>query len=292
MMYATICYNGKEEICSVDPVGNRVFLLSEFFKSRKTMNEFIEEYKDEWTDQIAYFFGTNPDLSIPLDEVKLLAPVPNPKRNLICVGKNFVAHANELDDKIFSDNVPKYPIYFSKPDHTLIATEEDILLHENITKEVDYEVELAVVIGKNGTDIPAEEAEEYIFGYSIANDISARDLQNRHEQWYKGKSLTTHCPMGPWIVHKSMLPLPLSLELKCYVNDELRQHANAKDMVFDIPTLISDLSRGFELKAGDILLTGTPAGVGMAFDPPKYLKSGDLVKCEIEKIGVLSNRVK
>ena len=187
-------------------------------------------------------------------------------------------------------SLPVHPIYFTKPDHTVIATGGKIRLHGKYTQKVDYEVELAIIIGKPGTDIPAEKAEEYVFGYTIANDVSARDLQQDHTQWYKGKSLLTHCPMGPWIVHKSMLPLPLSLTIESYVNGELRQHANVSDLIFDVSAIISDLSRGYELRPGDIILTGTPAGVGMGFDPPKFLKDGDEVICRIEKIGDLVNK--
>ena len=298
MIFATIEYKGKVELCSIDAVGSRVFLLSDFYGQElhqedvpDDMSRFIAEYEDEWTDQIAYFFGNRPERSIPLDHVNLLAPLPFPNRNIVSLGKNYAAHAKELKGQIFSDQPPQYPLYFTKPDHTVIGTGEPILLHEEVTKQVDYEVELAVIIGKHGIDIPKEEAEDYIFGYTIANDISARDLQQNHTQWYKGKSLTTHCPMGPWIVHKSMVPFPVSLPIRSYVNGELRQDANTNQLLFDIPAIISDLSRGYPLRPGDIILTGTPAGVGMAFDPPKYLKTGDIVRCEIEGIGVLENGV-
>ncbi|GAB1476398.1 fumarylacetoacetate hydrolase family protein [Bacillota bacterium] len=298
MIYATILYDGREQICCIDGVGCRVFLLEEFLadelgsdKIPAAMVEFIASYKPEWTDKIALFYGRRPEGAIPLDQVKLLAPIPSPMRNIVCLGKNYRAHAEELKGQIFSDQPPTYPIYFTKPDHSIIGPGEKILLHSNITSMLDYEIELAVIIGKRGIDIPRERAEEYIFGYTIANDISARDLQQNHTQWYKGKSLTTHCPTGPWIVHKSALPMPFSLNLKCYINDELRQQGNVSQLIFDIPTIISDLSRGYELRPGDVILTGTPAGVGMGFNPPRYLKAGDLVVCEIDKIGSLTNRV-
>ncbi|MDD2216786.1 MAG: fumarylacetoacetate hydrolase family protein [Eubacteriales bacterium] len=298
MIYASIQYKNREQLCCIDVVGERVFLLADFFKEEPvdktatvSMISFINIYKDEWTDNIAYFFGSQPELAIPLSEVNLSAPIPTPARNIVCLGKNYEAHAQELKGHIFSDKPPLHPIYFTKPDHTVIGTEELILPHKAITKKLDYEVELALIIGKEGIDIPKEEAEDYIFGYTIANDISARDLQQDHTQWYKGKSLITHCPMGPWIVHKSILPLPLSLEIKSYVNGELRQHGNISDLIFDIPTIISDLSRGYPLRPGDIILTGTPAGVGMGFDPPKFLKSGDEIVCQIQGIGTLINQV-
>lgn len=309
MIYAEILFKGKEQLCCVDAAGRRVFLLADFFREYKSdgnstsksncndnnndkadMLSFIKDYQEEWTDEIALFFGGHPELSLPLSEVELLAPIPRPARNIVCLGKNYRAHAEELKGQIFSDKPPVHPIYFTKPDHCVIGSGGTIRLHSAYTQKVDYEVELAVIIGKRGTDIPREEAEDYVFGYTIANDVSARDLQQDHTQWFKGKSLLTHCPMGPWIVHKSMLPLPLSLSIESYVNGELRQHANVADMIFDIPAVISDLSRGYELRPGDIILTGTPAGVGMGFDPPKFLKEGDEVICRIEKIGDLVNK--
>ena len=299
MIYATVNYQKQQRLCCVDAAGERVFLLADFFDETQSeampavadMTAFIHAYRDEWAEEIAMYYSARPELAIPLSAVTLLAPVPRPARNLVCLGKNYKAHAEELKGQIFSDQLPTHPIYFTKPDHTVIGPEAEILLHEGITAKVDYEVELAVVIGRRGIDIPKEKAEDYIFGYTIANDISARDLQQDHTQWYKGKSLLTHCPMGPWIVHKTMLPLPLSLSIEASVNGELRQSANVSELIFDIPSIISDLSRGYELRPGDIILTGTPAGVGMGFQPPKFLKRGDEVACRIEKIGTLRNYV-
>lgn len=298
MIYATIFFDGREQICCIDGVGSRVFLLEGFLlgefdrdKMPANMLQFINSYKPDWTDKIALFYGRQPEYAIPLGDVKLLTPIPSPPRNIVCLGKNYRAHAEELKGQIFSDQLPTHPIYFTKPDHSVTGPGDAILLHSNITSKVDYEVELAVIIGKKGIDIPREKAEEHIFGYTIANDISARDLQQDHTQWYKGKSLTSHCPIGPWIVHKSVLPMPLSLNLKSYINGQLRQQGNTDELIFDIPYIISDLSRGYELRPGDIIMTGTPAGVGMGFNPPKYLKAGDHVLCEIDKIGALSNPV-
>ncbi|WP_227018076.1 fumarylacetoacetate hydrolase family protein [Sinanaerobacter chloroacetimidivorans] len=308
MIFATIEYEGGQQICCVDQVGKRAFLIEPFFrqdlselaidsnqvkKIPLTMNEFIEGYCDGWIDDLALFFGSHPEMGISLDEVRLLAPIPELKRNITCLGKNYAAHAEEIHGMTGGPSeIPTHPIYFTKAIHTVIGTKEEILSHENITKKLDYEAELAVVIGRKGIDIPKEKAEEYIFGYAVANDVSARDLQTGHVQWFKGKSLTTHCPIGPWIVHKSVLPLPLTLDIKCYVNEELRQSANTGELIFDVPSIISDLSRGYELRPGDIILTGTPAGVGMGFDPPRFLKSGDEVCCMIEGVGSIVNKVK
>ncbi len=295
MIYATVYYKDREQLCCVDGVGGRAFLLEEFFRyvdgaeCTASMLQFINSYQPEWTDKIALFFGQNSELAIPLENLKLLAPIPAPTRNIVCLGKNYQAHAEELKGQIFSDQPPVYPIYFTKPDHTVIGTGETVLSHSGITSKLDYEAELAVIIGKRGINIPKEKAEDYIFGYTAANDVSARDLQHDHTQWYKGKSLTTHCPTGPWIVHRSVLPFPVNLEITCHINGELRQQGNTRDLIFDIPTIISDLSRGYELRPGDIILTGTPAGVGMGFNPPKYLRPGDRMVCQIEKVGTLIN---
>lgn len=299
MNYATVMYQGVETLCCVDPAGDRAFLLSDFFQAigldqseqASDMISFIRDYRAEWTEEIAMHFSSRFEAAIPLADLNLLAPIPRPARNIVCLGKNYQAHAAELKGQIFSDNPPSHPIYFTKPDHTVIGPGATILLHEAYTQKVDYEVELAIVIGKTGIDISPEDAEDYIFGYMVANDISARDLQQAHTQWFKGKSLLTHCPLGPYLVHKSMLPLPLSLTLRSYVNGELRQDANTSDLIFNIPAILSDLSRGYELRPGDIILTGTPAGVGMGFDPPRFLKRGDEVICQIEKIGTLINPV-
>jgi 2-keto-4-pentenoate hydratase/2-oxohepta-3-ene-1,7-dioic acid hydratase in catechol pathway len=232
-------------------------------------------------------------LAIPLENIKIMAPIPYPRRNIICLGKNYIKHAEEVARTIKGGgDFPSEPIYFSKFASPAIGTGDYIMAHENITSCLDYEVELAVVIGKNGRNIKRDEAEEYIFGYTIINDITARDLQKTHGQWFRGKSLDTFCPMGPCILHKSEVPFPVKLDISLSVNGELRQSSNTEEMTFDIAYIISQLSEGIELKAGDIIATGTPEGVGIGFDPPRYLKPGDVVSCTIEKIGTLTNTVK
>ena len=229
----------------------------------------------------------------PLEGLKLLAPIPYPRRNIFCLGKNYTDHVNEVKMmKVSGSGIPNAPIYFSKTAMPAIGSGEYIRFSRNVTEMVDYEAELAVVIGKEGKDIRPEDAEQYIFGYTIINDVSARDLQKKHEQWFKGKNLDTFCPMGPCIVDKSELPFPVELDIRCTVNGEVRQNSNTNKLIFDIPTIISDLSRGMTLLPGDIISTGTPSGVGAGFDPPRFLKDGDLVECIIEGIGTLSNQVK
>lgn len=185
--------------------------------------------------------------------------------------------------------IPDHPIYFTKVADPVIGHMDKVLIPKDYTEKIDYEVELAIIIGKDGKDISPEDVESHIFGYTIGNDISARDVQTKHVQWFKGKSLDTFTPMGPWIVHKSEIEFPVELDIRCKVNNEIRQNSNTKNLIFDIPYIISDLSKGLTLRAGDIILTGTPAGVGIGFSPHKYLKSGDVVECFIEKIGTLVN---
>lgn len=225
-----------------------------------------------------------------LNGLNLLAPIPYPKRNIFCLGKNYPEHATEI--KGADTGIPTTPIYFTKTAIPAIADGENIRFSRNVTKMVDYEAELAVVVGKKGRDISPEDAEQYIFGYTIINDVSARDLQIKHEQWFKGKSLDTFCPMGPCIVDRNELPSSSGLNISCTVNGEVRQNANTRELVFSVPVIISDLSKGMTLLPGDIICTGTPAGVGASFNPYRFLDDGDLVECSIEGIGTISNRIK
>ena len=230
--------------------------------------------------------------SMPLSSVKITAPIGRPPKNIFCIGKNYAEHALEFDKtKNVEVAVPKHPVVFTKAATTIIGHQDNICAHADVTSELDYEVELAVVIGKQGSKIAPEDALDYVFGYTIINDVTARDLQKKHLQWFLGKSLDTSAPMGPYLVHKSVMPYPDRLAISCKVNGELRQKANTKDMVFSIPLLIATISAGITLEPGDIIATGTPAGVGAGFVPPKFLRSGDELELEIEGIGILRNRV-
>jgi len=224
----------------------------------------------------------------PLSDVKLYAPIPRPSKNIFCVGKNYREHALELGTE---KDIPEHIMLFSKTPTTVIAHEEEIDPHLDVTNELDYEGELAIIIGKKGKRIHPEEAMDYIFGYTIINDVTARDLQSRHKQFLIGKSLDTFCPMGPYIVHQSAISNPQQLMIETRVNGEIRQKANTNQMIFNIPTIISVLSQGTTLEPGDIIATGTPAGVGKGFHPPKYLKPGDIVEVTVEGIGTLRNSV-
>lgn len=230
---------------------------------------------------------------VSVDSVRLKAPIPRPTKNIFCIGKNYVEHAMEFD-KTADPNVavPKHPVIFTKAPTTVIGPEQVIDSHSHLTSALDYEVELAVVIGKKAKGISREEAMDYVFGYTIFNDVTARDLQKRHLQWFRGKSMDTFGPMGPYLVHKSAIINPGQLSVMSKVNGEVRQNANTKDFIFDISTLISTLAAGITLEPGDIIATGTPAGVGGGFNPPKFMKPGDVVECVIEGMGVLKNTVK
>ena len=231
---------------------------------------------------------------MPLAQVELEAPIPLPSRNIFCVGKNYHEHAHEFarsgfDSSAGAGAIPKHPIIFSKVPETVIATQSNVLIDSSVSTAIDYEAELAVIIGKGGRGISKENAYDHVWGYTIINDVTARDLQGKYSQWLIGKSQDTFCPMGPWAVTKDEFDLE-NAAVRCFVNDELRQNSRISMLIFDIPTIIATLSQGITLKPGDIIATGTPVGVGIGFDPPKYLKAGDVVRVEIDGIGSLENR--
>lgn len=232
--------------------------------------------------------------AIPRVEVDLLAPIPRPARNIFCVGKNYRRHAEEFArsgyDTSSGDDLPEHPMVFTKVPESVIGLGETILYPEGTSQAVDYEAELAVVIGRAGRGIRREQAMAHVFGYTIVNDVTARDWQQRHGQWFLGKSFDTFCPMGPILVTADELD-PSALDIRCWVNDELRQQANTRDLIFDIPTLIATISAGITLQPGDIIATGTPEGVGAGFDPPRFLRRGNEVAIEIQGIGRLVNDV-
>jgi 2-keto-4-pentenoate hydratase/2-oxohepta-3-ene-1,7-dioic acid hydratase in catechol pathway len=231
--------------------------------------------------------------AVRLTEVTLEAPLPAPRRNLWCVGRNYHAHAKELRETVFKDNAADpqaWPIVFTKVPETVIASGAEVHLPgAGISSQIDYEAELTVIIGKGGKNIARADAMAHVFGTTIVNDVTARDVQMRHAQWDLGKSFDGFCPMGPWIVTADELDAS-DTRVRCWVNDELRQDARTSDLIFDIPTLIETCSRGITLLPGDIIATGTAAGVGMGMKPPRWLQHGDVVRIEIDGLGVLQNR--
>lgn len=219
-------------------------------------------------------------------EIEWLAPIPRTPKNVLCVGKNYAEHVAEMG----SESLPEKLIVFTKAPLTIAADGEVLPIHDNVTENLDYEGELAVVISKEGRQIPKQLAYDYVFGYTIANDVTARDIQTDHVQFFLGKTLDKSCPMGPYIVTKDEMPDPHQLSIVTKVNDEVRQNGNTGDMIFKIDELIAEISKFTTLEPGDVILTGTPAGVGKGMTPPSFLKKGDTVKVSIEGIGTLVNR--
>ncbi|MFO0187084.1 MAG: fumarylacetoacetate hydrolase family protein, partial [Alphaproteobacteria bacterium] len=227
---------------------------------------------------------------LPLASVALQAPIPKPRRNVFCVGRNYMDHVAEGDRTrgITQSEVPKYPQFFTKAADCVIAPDAKVPTHEGVTKWLDYEVELVAIIGTAGRDIPKEKALEHVYGWTIGNDVTGRDLQRRHGQWFKGKSLDRSCPLGPVIVPAADLSAAdLAIGLK--LNGEQRQSSRTSKMIFDVPEIIHQLSAGFTLLPGDVIMTGTPEGVGYAMQPPQTLKAGDVMELTIEGIGTLTN---
>jgi 2-keto-4-pentenoate hydratase/2-oxohepta-3-ene-1,7-dioic acid hydratase in catechol pathway len=233
---------------------------------------------------------------IAIRDVCLLAPIPRPRRNIFCVGKNYLDHVKEIKESKLGEaqgamaNLPKAPVIFSKVPESVIGAHGAIDSHPSLTQEVDYEAELALVIAKKGKGIKKEDALSYVWGYTIVNDVSARDLQAKHVQFHLGKSLDTFCPMGPWLVSADEFDVSAAT-IKCWVNGELRQSGETNQLIFDIPTIIENLSAGITLYPGDVIATGTPSGVGVGMKPPQFLEKGDSVKIEITGIGTLENSV-
>ncbi len=292
MFLATFSLNGKTTWGAVDKKTNLIYPIEKILgkDAPRTLLDYIT--------QMCSAPAKKPDFEnltdgIPVQNVKLLAPLPNPIRNVFCVGKNYLDHVKELssfDINQFSlEN--EIPIFFTKATTCINEPYGNVSMHVDVTNQVDYEAELAVIIGRVGKNIKAKDAGDYIFGYTLLNDFTARDMQKDHKQWFKGKSLDGYCPMGPWIATKNEINDPHNLDIASYVNGEMRQNSNTKNMIFQIGRLIEDLSKGMTLLPGDILATGTPSGVGAGFNPPKFLKKGDKVKVVVEGIGEIENKM-
>ncbi|MEQ8346564.1 MAG: fumarylacetoacetate hydrolase family protein [Sneathiellaceae bacterium] len=231
---------------------------------------------------------------VALADIRLDAAAPHPLRNIFCVGKNYHEHAEEFARSGFDSSggaVPDHPIVFSKVPECVVSSGAEIRFDPAVSAAIDYEGELAVIIGKGGRGIAPADALAHVWGYTIVNDVTARDIQSRHKQWLLGKSFDTFCPMGPIAVTADRIDLG-DTRLRTWVNGELRQDANTRDMIFDVPAIIAAISAGITLVPGDIIATGTPVGVGIGFDPPKFLADGDIVRVEIDGIGVLENPVR
>jgi 2-keto-4-pentenoate hydratase/2-oxohepta-3-ene-1,7-dioic acid hydratase in catechol pathway len=296
MRLVTYCGDQGPRAGVLDPDGEAVFdvgrLLGEGSDSGVSLLEVIERW-----DDVAGRLAAPAGKPMPLSSLRLLAPLPRPPRNVMCVGKNYRDHSSEFARSGFDASssrgdaaVPKRPVFFTKVPDSVIGPGDPIDPHCGLTRSLDYEAELAVIIGPGGRGITAEEAWHHVWGYTIVNDVTARDLQRDHKQWFLGKSLDTFCPMGPWAVTVSEVDAT-DMTVRCWVNGELRQKANTRDLIFGIPELIATLSAGITLRPGDIIATGTPAGVGIGFSPPRFLVPGDVVSMEISGLGKLTNPV-
>lgn len=288
MKFVTYINDGESGVGVLNAAETAVIPAAELGLEAKTMNELIDELRGE--------LPTVPEVvkELALSEIKLDAAIPEPKQDIICLGLNYRDHAEEATraDAVF-DVQRGDAVYFAKRLQRAVAPGGTIDGHFDICDSLDYEVELGVVLGKDAKNVKAADAAEYIFGYTIINDVSARNLQTRHKQWYFGKSLDDYTPIGPCIVSTEKLGAMPELDIRCYVNGELRQNSNTRMMIFDIPYIIEELSTGMTLKAGTVIATGTPSGVALGMEPTvrEYLKSGDVIRCEIEGIGVLENTI-
>ncbi|MDO4267227.1 MAG: fumarylacetoacetate hydrolase family protein [Eubacteriales bacterium] len=276
--------------------GEWVYPMESIGPEYKTMLEAVKQLSESEMQLLEYSAGQDPYRirgAARMEEVTLLAPIPVPEQDVICLGVNYMKHAEEAArykrEQFERDR--DYAVYFSKRVDEAVADGGVIPSYSHLVDSLDYEAELAVIIGRDAKEVPAEWAWEYVFGYTIMNDVSARNIQNRHKQWYFGKSLDGFAPMGPCILTRDSVAYPPCLGIQSYVNGELRQDSCTDQMIFGIDHVISELSQGMTLKAGTIISTGTPAGVGMGFDPPRFLKSGDVVECRIEEIGTLKNMI-
>ena len=301
MRFYTALINNKQEILVGFDAGNTAYRLPLLAKLAPElafgdMNELILGYTDAVKAKLAQLAENRDTLSgavVAVDEVQLLAPIVRPRQDVVCLGINYDAHAQEagrFSDEAFGGERP-YTIYFSKRVSRATATGEAVPAYEGLVDSLDYEAELGVILGRDAKGVTRENARDYVFGYTVINDISARNLQTRHKQWYLGKSLDKLTSIGPCIVTKDEIGNVADLGIRSYVNGELRQNSNTGFMIQTIGGAIEELSEGMTLLAGTLIATGTPAGVGMGFNPPKFLKTGDKVICEIDKIGRLENTI-
>lgn len=276
--------------------GKWIFPLRSMDMDYKTMQQLIENISESEKQLLEYMSSQDPYKirgAAPIEEVKLLAPIPHPRQDVICLGINYMDHAEEsarFKKEEFNGERP-YAVYFSKRVNQAVNPGDGIPSHSDIVKDLDYEAEMAVIIGKEASHVPENQVKDYIFGYTIINDVSARTIQNRHKQWYCGKSLDGFLPMGPCIATVDELEFPPKVQVQSRVNGELRQNENTSRLLFGVAYIVSELSQGMTLKPGTIIATGTPAGVGMGFNPPKFLKPGDVVECSVEGIGSITNPV-
>lgn len=285
--------NGSEIIGMISKDEKKIYPISQFDICFSSMNDLIENISDAEMELLKSKNGKEYEQFAFYDNVIKCAPIIHPRQDIICLGINYMAHAEEsarYKEEAFGGERP-FAVYFSKRVNEAVADGGIVPSYEEFVDSLDYEAELALIIGKDAKNVSEQDAFDYIFGYTIMNDISARNIQTAHKQWYFGKSLDGFTPLGPVIVTTDEFENPPHLDIKSYVNGELRQNSNTSLLIFGIAHVISELSKGMTLKAGTIISTGTPAGVGMGFTPPRFLKNGDIVECEVEGIGKLTNTI-
>lgn len=271
---------------------NRVYSINQMNLSKEftEFNDFIKYHTDDDLNIISEYSDSNYYI---LDDIQILSPFKNTPHDIICVGLNYEKHIQESKQLVNSTtDLELSTTYFSKRSEIILSHNDVIAYDKYLDSTLDYENELAIIIGKKGKNISVENAIDHVFGFTIINDFSARDLQKSHNQWFKGKSLDGYLSMGPFVVHKNFFDFPLNLKITTKVNSEIRQSSNTMNMIKNVSEIISDFSKGITLVPGDIISTGTPEGVGIGYTPPKYLKDGDIVECFIEGIGTLKNKIK
>lgn len=291
MKLVTIEYEGETLAGFID--GDDIVVCAEGAQALSAILNLIKRGEDgvaEWKAR-----GATGARRVPAQKARFLAPIPEPRRDILCVGKNYHAHAAEFHSSGFDSSgkeaVPSAPVVFTKAMTSVVGPDDTVKGSLDPTQTVDYEGELGVVIGRKAFGVSEKDAYDYIFGYVIVNDVTSRELQRRHNQWVIGKGLDTFCPMGPWLVTADEVGDVTRLELETTINGEIRQKAKVTDLIFDIPTLMKTLTATMTLLPGDIIATGTPEGVGIGFNPPKYLVAGDTMRVSITGLGILENTV-
>lgn len=293
MKFITFRHDGDAHVGAVMADGKTVIDLTEAGVAT-SMLDLIERF-DSLREKIDRVLSSGATRS--MDRVEILAPIPVPRRNIFCVGKNYYEHAAEFGSSGFDsgsvggNEIPEHPIIFTKPPSSVVGPGVGIESALDPHNSVDYEAELAVVIGRAGRVSAADDPMSFVFGYTILNDVTSRELQKQHKQWALGKGIDTFAPMGPAIVTADAIADVAALTIRLWVNDERRQSASIGDLIFDIPTLVRTIGRSITLQPGDIIATGTPVGVGIGFKPPRYLKPGDSVRIEVSSLGILENPV-
>lgn len=291
MKLVTYVYGNEEKVGVIGTDLNRIVPIAALGYGAKEMTAFLREL--EGVIPAGLLERVDVAQGDPIAECKLLAPIPVPEQDILCLGVNYKEHQDEtIQSGMAYDQTKTNTIYFGKRLNRAVGPGEYIDGHFDIVDSLDYEVELAVIIGKDAKNVALEDARDYVLGYTILNDVSARNLQKKHQQWYFGKSLDDFTPMGPWIVTEDELDWLPKLGVRSFVNGELRQNSNTELMITNIDQVIHELSQGMTLRAGTIIATGTPSGVGMGMNPQKWLHSGDVVRCEIDGIGALENTVR